>query len=116
MSEMDPFEKELAGISREALPTDWKSGILDAAEAAQEVSGVPVTLVGPFLKVALGAIAACWVTIGCLHLATPSMAEKGQLAERFGIEEESLPLVAQRISAHAMRKALLDSQYGDLFE
>ena len=95
---MDSFEETLSQLNREPLPPEWKEELLDTALAADHEQTI-VPLFGPISKLALAAIAACWVAIGALLLMTPSGPDTEELANRFGIAPEKVSLLAARFGA-----------------
>jgi|GEM_PF-4518445 len=90
------FEKALANLKREALPASWKSEMLDRALSAKprNVSSFKLTA----NLTATGFLVACWVAIAFLKLTTPVDPTGQNLAERYGVTEEQIPLIAQHFA------------------
>lgn len=97
---MSKLEETLSEMNRNPLPPEWKRELIDAAFSAAEEERTAekkiVFLPGVFPRILLASIAACWIAIAAFHFATPKGPGPQELAERFGIEEEELPLLARR--------------------
>ena len=95
--ELTPLEREIQSFQRQAPPGDWKEEILAAAQPDPvEEPGEGSPIFGPLSRVLMGGIAACWVLIGLFHFSTPKSPDSRELAERYGVPIESLPLFAVR--------------------
>jgi len=94
---MSTFEETLADMKRESLPPEWKDDLIDSAIAEAAVPEISRPRFGGLVsKLAWGAIAACWIAIAGMHLSTPASPGTAELADRFGIEEEQVHLLAAR--------------------
>ncbi len=89
---MNRIEKTIAELSTETPPAEWKDELLASAIRSQQ----PGTRTLTFPKVFIGAMAACWALIFALHFTTPADPGGTDLAERYGVPPEQLPLLAQR--------------------
>ncbi len=99
---MSTLEETLADLKRETLPHEWKKDLIDSAMG--EASDRPISRLrfgfapkGVAAKLSWGAIAACWVAIAAMHFSTPASSGTAEIADRFGIEEEQVYLLAARI-------------------
>ncbi len=90
-----PFEDSLAEFEHAPLPAEWKAELID--NALSEASARNVLRFPSFTKVAIGALAACWVAIFVLNVMTPDDpgSSGGQVAQKTEIPEGSLPLLVQ---------------------
>ena len=92
---MNNFEKTLASLKPEPVPAEWKNDLLDEAASAGPGEKVIRYPGGVQKKLIIPALAACWIAIGLLKITTPPDPGGTNLAERFGIPPEDLPLIAQ---------------------
>ena len=109
MKKSNGFETELSQLSREELPAEWRNTVLGGVTSELESGLARRPLFGPFMKTGVGAIAACWMAIGVFAMVTPKADEAEQLADRFGIELEQVPMLAQRFGGDAVSVALLET-------
>lgn len=93
---MSTFEETLAELERESLPPEWRKDLIDSAMTEASESNIVRPRFGLVSKLAWGVIAACWIAIAAMHLSTPASPGTAELAERFGIEEEQVYLLAAR--------------------
>ncbi len=94
-SESD-FENALASLKHESLPASWKNEMLDHAISTRPAN---VRSFKPSANhTATGFLVACWVVIAFFKLTTPVDPTGHNLAERYGVTEEQIPLIAQHFA------------------